>query len=169
MFILINGKNVRTRSRQKKGPGAPRQDGFTLIEILISFTLVSIGLLGAIAMQTKAINATSHGRRVTLAGTLAQDKLETLMSLPYDHADLQDTDNDGLLYFDNSLDHIDAEADYEEKQGLYNIYWNVLEDSPLNNTKTVRVIVTCPSDPIVVWDMALGRRANVSLDYIKTR
>jgi prepilin-type N-terminal cleavage/methylation domain-containing protein len=62
--------------------------GFTLIEILIAISILSIGLLAVASMQVSAIRGNSHARHVTEGVTLAQDKLEELLYLSYTHADL---------------------------------------------------------------------------------
>jgi len=60
-----------------------KQDGFTLIEVLIAVTIFAIGLLAIAAMQTSAIRMNSTGNQLTELSTLGIDRLENLMSLPY--------------------------------------------------------------------------------------
>jgi type IV pilus assembly protein PilV len=60
-----------------------KQDGFTLIEVLVALTIFAVGLLAIAALQTSAIRMNSTGNRVTEFSTLGIDRMEYLMSLPY--------------------------------------------------------------------------------------
>ena len=57
--------------------------GFTLIEVLIAMTILSIGLLGTAALITSVIRGNQVSNRVTTATTLAQDKMEDIKRLGY--------------------------------------------------------------------------------------
>ena len=75
-------------TRQTIGEG-----GFTLIEVIIAISILTVGLLAVATMQTAAIQGNFFAYRTTEATTLAQDRLEYLLSLPYGDADLQDGDD----------------------------------------------------------------------------
>jgi len=60
-----------------------KQDGFTLIEVLVALTIFAVGLLAIAAMQTSAIRMNSTGNRITEISTVSIDRLENLMSVPY--------------------------------------------------------------------------------------
>ncbi|MBF0120179.1 MAG: type IV pilus modification protein PilV [Desulfobacterales bacterium] len=51
-------------------------EGFTLIEVLIAITILSIGLLGMAALQINIISGNNDSYMMTTAITLAQDKIE---------------------------------------------------------------------------------------------
>jgi len=148
-----------------------RERGFTLIEIMIAIAVFSIGVLAVASMQTRAVQGNTHANRVTTAATWAQDKVEHCISLPYffpsaptHHPDLNDRNGDG----DSGLDDATAgTADYSEAKGLYTIYWNVAPNCPVDNTKTIRIIVTWSDDQMVAWDRDIGRRAWPSITYVK--
>src|SRR5690554_3660239 len=55
-----------------------QQSGFTLIEALIALLVLSIGLLGAAAMQLKALQGAQSGYQRALASLAAQDAVERL-------------------------------------------------------------------------------------------
>ncbi len=61
-----------------------RQQGFTLLELLIAVSLLAIGLLAAASMQGVAINANSFANKNSISTSIAQEVMETLMSLPID-------------------------------------------------------------------------------------
>lgn len=116
------------------------QKGFSLIEILISMTIFAIGVLALAEMQITAIRGNAFSSTTTDGTTLAQDRIEQLMNLPYD---------DGALVAGNHG---------PETQGVYDVSWDVANDSPVPNTKTVNVSVT--------WT-ANGWNRSVSLRCIK--
>ena len=121
---------------ERRGEG-----GFTLIEVIIAISILSIGILGVATMQSSAIRANFFAGNTSTGTTWASDKMEELIALAYENyedANLEDKDGDG----DAGLDHATAgTADYNETQGKYTIFWNISEDSLLNDTKTIRIIV----------------------------
>ncbi len=62
---------------------AVREGGFTLLEVIIGISILTIGLLAVASMQSAAIRGNQLGYRVTEGTTLAQDRLEWLLSKPY--------------------------------------------------------------------------------------
>jgi prepilin-type N-terminal cleavage/methylation domain-containing protein len=66
------------------------QEGFTLIEVLISMAVLSFGMLAVASMQTVAIRVNSFSNRLTEGATLVQDKIEELMGLPFNDPNLSD-------------------------------------------------------------------------------
>lgn len=67
--------------------------GFTLVEILIAMAIFSIGILAVTAMQITAINSNASARKITDVTTLAEDRLERLMALPWNDPDLAPANN----------------------------------------------------------------------------
>jgi len=139
-----------------------KNEGFTILEILIAITILAFGLLAIATMQTSSIKGNSQAIGITEGITLAQDKAEELTRLAYDDALLDDDNDDGgkttnqdadqngrddddegtvvddILNF--GLDQTDG-ADRTENVGRYTIYWNVALNQPINNVKTIHVIV----------------------------
>jgi prepilin-type N-terminal cleavage/methylation domain-containing protein len=95
------------------------EEGFNLIEILIALSILTIGLLAVAKMQGTALNGDSFASAVTESTTLAQDKLEGLLSLPY-----------------NDL------VDGDETLPPHTITWTVTDDNPVPNSKLITVTVT---------------------------
>jgi type IV pilus assembly protein PilV len=62
--------------------------GFTLIEVMVAIAILSFGILAVAMMQTNAMRANYRGYHLTEATTLAQDRLEFLLSQPFDDDDL---------------------------------------------------------------------------------
>lgn len=140
------------------------QNGFTLLEVVIAIALLTIGILGAATMQIAAIGGNSHANRLTGAVTLAESTIESLMSLPYDDPELKDDSNTGLNAGASGLDNTNAaDKSADEKhaeQDGFTVFWNVAENYPFTDCKTIRVIVQ-RSDKGVV--------KTVSLDVLKMR
>ena len=61
------------------------QAGFTLIEVMIALAIFAIGILALAALQITAINQNSGSRMQTEAAAMAEQLMERLMALPYDH------------------------------------------------------------------------------------
>jgi len=53
-----------------------KNDGFSLIEVLISLTILAVGLLGLALLQTTAVKGNEIANKSTVAHELAQDTLE---------------------------------------------------------------------------------------------
>src|SRR5690554_216842 len=63
--------------RKERRPPS-HQSGFTLIEALVALLVLSIGLLGAAAMQLKALQSAHGGYQRAVASLAAQDAVERL-------------------------------------------------------------------------------------------
>ena len=92
--------------------------GFTLVEVMIGMAIFFIGFLAIGSMQIAAINGNAGAREATEAATRATDQLETLIALPYESI-----------------------VDGEVTDGAYNVTWDVTNNTPLDNTKTIMVTV----------------------------
>ena len=57
--------------------------GFTLIEIMVAVTLLSIGLLGMAGLTVGVMRSNSLSSEVTTATTLAQDRMEEIKRMDY--------------------------------------------------------------------------------------
>lgn len=131
------------------------QKGFSFMEVVIAMAVFSIAIVALYGLQTRTITQNFTASRITTANTWASEKLEVLMALKYD--DVEDTNDDGAGGLANSTP---ATADGSEAtpDGVYTVLWNVVEETPLPNTKTVRVIVTSPRG---------GTGNRIELEYIK--
>jgi len=102
-----------------KGQKKKRDEGFTLVEVMIGMAIFFIGFLAVGSLQLTAVNGNSSAREATEAANRATSQLETLIALPYDSI------VDGGPVTD----------------GAYKVSWEVIPDLPLPNTKTITVTV----------------------------
>jgi type IV pilus assembly protein PilV len=118
------------------------QKGFTLLEVIVSISILTIGLLAVASMQVSAIRGNASAYGITEATSWASDRIEKLTVLPYGHADLQDTDGDGSAGLEDASEATDDNPNPPPTHGKYKVYWNVAVDDTADGTKTVNVIVT---------------------------
>ena len=93
--------------------------GISIIEIMFALSIFAIGILAVSTLAITSVNANASSRMVTEATTLAEDRLEQLMSLPYD-----------------SIESDDA------TEGAYEVSWDVEPEEIAPQTKSVTVTVT---------------------------
>ena len=105
---------------QKVQPKA-RQSGFTILEVMIAISILAIGLLAVFSGQNMAIRGNDRASHLTEGMTLAQDKMEELLALPYDD--------------------VDATGSPVNDPAGYTITWTV-NNGPINNTLLINVTVT---------------------------
>ena len=137
--------NRITKKRKRLLGTIEASGGFTLLEVLIAISVLTVGLLGVASMQVSAIRGNDFAIAQTEAATAGVDRIEKLLRLPYDHAELGVAGN--------------PHTDPTPPTG-YTIGWNVTDDSPLSNTKTVTVTVS--------W-VDRGKPKNISMRRIVPR
>ncbi|MBW2034774.1 MAG: prepilin-type N-terminal cleavage/methylation domain-containing protein [Deltaproteobacteria bacterium] len=126
-----------------------REKGFTLMEVIIAMAILSVGLLAIGYMQITAIDTNSTGNRITEGTTLAQDKLEELITYRMTHDDLRESEN----------------PHKDETHPGYTIVWYVY-DNPTNPadgkqiTNAKQIVMTCQ------W-LDRGRQKQTELRCIK--
>jgi prepilin-type N-terminal cleavage/methylation domain-containing protein len=98
-----------------------RQSGFTILEVMIAISILAIGLLAVFSGQNMAIQGNNRASRLTEGMTLAQDKLEELLALPYDD--------------------VDATGSPVTDPGGYEVKWEV-DDTVFTHGKLITVTVT---------------------------
>ena len=120
--------------------------GFSLLEVLVAIAILSVGILATASMQGAASRSNVIADTRTRATTLAADRIEKLMTLSWTDSLLADADEDGQAGlgdtgFDNDPT-TQGDADHRVVDGRYTVYWNVADNVPIKDTKTVCVIVT---------------------------
>lgn len=74
----------------KRSRGIRRErGGFTLIELMITLTVLGTGLLAMLVLQTQALADGARGKHTTGAAMIARDQLERIQLTPFSDADLQ--------------------------------------------------------------------------------
>ena len=111
--VVMSGKTTAKSERHMN------DRGFSLMEVMIAMVIFVIGFLAVGSMQISAIRGNGGAREATEAATRATDQLETLIALPYDR----------------------IVSGGPVTQGAYTVSWNVADDTPLPNIKTITVTV----------------------------
>lgn len=140
-----------TRQISKLAYKGTNSKGFSLIEVLIAMSILSIGILGVAALQIHSIGSTTAAGNLTERLDIAVDRMEKLTSLSYNHPSLSpgehsfeagnlEPDNqnnlgDGL---DNDRDGI---IDEPGEIGTNTISWQIRDNQPVVNTKTIIITV----------------------------
>lgn len=140
-------------------------NGFSLIEVIVALGVFSFGLFASFMLHTTIVRGNANAHIVSDATNWGADRMEMLVTMPYD-SDTNGIDDDG----DGTIDELDEEfidgdgtnngtgglEDTPAKRsgdpdlladnfvvspdGQYTVYWNVAENYPQANMKTVRVI-----------------------------
>lgn len=134
------------------------QKGFSILEVIISIAILSIGILATARMQTVAVRSTSLASRITVDSIAAQDLIERVVSAPYSDPSLTDTNDNGA----SGLDNEGSAADFymENQVDHYKLSMNIADDQPIANSKLVRVIVET---------RAPGGSKKTTYNFIKSR
>lgn len=111
-------------------PGVSRKiennAGFSLVEVLIALSVLSIGILAVASLQFSSEFLSRNSADITNASNLASDQMERLMLLPFTHADLTPGTVSGT-------------------SGKYSIRWDVadvdLNSDGVNEAKTINLTV----------------------------
>lgn len=137
-------------------------NGFTLIEVIVALAILTVGILSVNAMQIVSVRGNNTANRLTTAATWATDRAEVLFNQEYDAPDLLDDGGgaaDGLGGL-NDATAATADGNDVSPDGEYTIFWNVAEDEPMPNLKTINVIVIRND---------LGTQKTLTLSHMKSK
>ena len=81
-FKLINNSNRGLKMTIQN------EKGFTLLEIIMAISILTIGILAVASMQAAALRGDSFAQDRTEGATWGQDKMEEYMSIPFDDSRL---------------------------------------------------------------------------------
>lgn len=72
----MNTQTPSTRTKNFKN----HQDGFTLVEVILTIMVFAIGTMGALAISQNMLNSSINGDFRVMAGQLASEKLEEVIA-----------------------------------------------------------------------------------------
>lgn len=151
-----------------------RNDGFTLLEVLVAMVVFTLGVLALFAMQVGAIKGNSQASNITRATTVALDQIEQVLSWDSNavNANLADTNivfagagadganitADGTRIVGNNP----ATAGYDGS-GVYTVYW---DGTPVMDPVNVAQQVGIRIEVHVVW-LDGTRQRQLTMNVIK--
>ena len=127
-----------------------RQNGTSLLEILIGMSVFATGLCALLGIHTAVDHRNRLARERMGALMLAQNAMETQKILGYDLLSDQGP-------VDGRLGPLDA-AGRLSASGLYTISWDVIPDTPVKGVKELRVTAS--------WMTTSGHKRELSLDTV---
>jgi len=134
--------------RKKRKPtlvrGVGEMRGFTLIEVLVTALVLTIGLLGTLGLATGIIRGNFFSKNITSATAIAQGQLEAVQNRGYVNAT---TTNFPTAAATVSMGGVD-----------FSRTTTITDDSPSTNMKTISVTVT--------WTETNNAARSVSLQTI---
>ena len=118
-------------------------EGFTLLEVLVALVILSIGVLGYMAVLFQSVSSRAFAKTLHGAMTTGITNLEELRTI-----DFVQLSGEGIEYFDKITGEAASQTDYDQGEA-YKIEWNVADwshvsENPncfLREIKTIQVIV----------------------------
>ena len=120
------------------------QDGFTLIEVLVTLLILSVGLLGIAGLTAGIIRGDFFSKNITSATVIAQTQLEAVENKGYLNA--------------NTTNFPSSAASVSMGGVNFSRTTTITDDSPATNMKTISVTVA--------WNEANNAARSVSLQTI---
>lgn len=107
-------------------------NGFTLLETIISIALLAIAVLALASLQAQGIHGSSQSNRTTQAIALAQGKLEELINTSRSSVLAAGTTEDP----NNPIDETGSQG------GIFTRSWTIVENTPAVDAQTISVPVS---------------------------
>ena len=124
--------------------------GFTLIEVIVSVVLLTVGMVIAGGVMSRILKKTFYSSHMTQAVFLAQSTIEILLNDDYDSNDLDPGGHE------HPLNPVSASGD---TTGIFTVAWSVTNNEPVDNAKLITASVS--------WQDKEGEIQNVSLTAAK--
>ena len=125
-----------------------KRRGFTLVEILIAVIILSVGILAVSQMTVMGIRVNTVVNQRMYARVVMAQVFENLKNLPDNHVwvnDINSNSNLNLGVFPGPIDSLvsDHFTRITDPNALYSYLamWNVANDTPETNMKTIRIWV----------------------------
>ena len=113
--------------------------GFSLLEALLAVLILSIGIIAITRMQQQSTRSNLLTKRINSSIFFSTGEIERIAGLNYDNA--TDTDGDGNAGLGDTGANADASLNLSQNGHNYDLFVNVSEDDPINNVKSINVIV----------------------------
>lgn len=118
---------------KRSRPQQQRRHGFGLLEVMISATMLVLGLAGVLSFAAQTSGTAAHQRQITVAAHVAEIQLEKLVLLSPDDSRLTSGTHVGPRY---------DQIGNPSSTGKFQTKWAVTTSSPILGTRTVVVTVT---------------------------
>jgi type IV pilus assembly protein PilV len=139
-----------------------KEGGFTLLEVIMAVSILTIGLLAVAAMQASAIRGNAMSMTYSESTEKVQDRVEKILNSNL--AVLTDRTLDGINGLNDTGDDADWPNPPDTSNQEYKVYWNVVEDyaggTVVRGVNTIRIIV--------VWQER-GTEKSYSFDILRNR
>ncbi|MBF0224255.1 MAG: prepilin-type N-terminal cleavage/methylation domain-containing protein [Desulfobacterales bacterium] len=138
-----------------------KEKGFTLIEIVISLSVFTIGILALLGMQIATINGTTRNLEMSEAMALGDEWIETFVALPYTDAMIGGPVGPAGTKgpFADPLNPLNPPFD-----GKYTVVWSVdamnIGGTADDDVRNIRLTISWP-------DRGIPQGRNITLFYTK--
>lgn len=132
-MILQRNRPVRGRLTQRQFERTNPRSGYTLLEILVALVVLSIGVLGYMALQFQSVSGRAFARSMNTASTAGIASLEEMRTIDFDQ--LQGS---GTAYRFRSDGAEASESDFESGDA-YKIEWTVGDFTGIAENPNVRL------------------------------
>ena len=146
-----------------------KESGFTLLEVILAISILTIGLLAVASMQISAVQGNNFSRSVTESSDRLQDTIEELLATNF--SGVTDTDGDGAA----GLNDVNPTAappvnapDWSGAFGKYQLYYNVAENWAGNETAGGKAMVGVNTIRVYVMWQERAIQKEHSFDFMRT-
>jgi type IV pilus assembly protein PilV len=115
------------------------EEGFTLIEVLIAFAVLAVGMLALAAMQIHAMRGGRSGRHLSEAATIARSQIEDFQRLAFADPALVAT---GGWSAAQTVDRVVQANPSDQVEQSYALQWRISDLNPGPTLKAIDVRVT---------------------------
>ena len=127
----MNIENTNISYTETQMDKLKKENGFTLLEVLVAITIFAVGLLAVAALHTSAIKMNSTSNKITNISTLAMDQIEKLSALPYTDSAFDPAGNP----------HQNTMGDYAITYTVTDV-WVVIDSVPVSVKKNISITVS---------------------------